>query len=439
MDCRIIPFYLCILASQWYRIVSCFTLFPRNREIQGLSSFRSGRLASPRPWPIHPNNALDDGSTERHGLPTVPPSSVISRLKFLTVVLVTIPMCAAESVASPEITKETKEEPVAKERSLAKTTSSTKEESISGFVAGAALTLTKTIVKYPMDTATVRLQMPQTNYTMQKPLALFEDAYVGIAAPLVANVPAGAVFFAVKDAVQASLPSIASSRSDTSFLTALCGSRVVRTCVAVAVAQLPYWIVRNPSEVFKTRQQAGLYQPQEEEDLPVLPSWRRLWASTTNRSESNTTTAANGLAGWYTGYWENVLYAYPADVLKFVCYEQLSSLFELDPKELHPAESALYGAIATASAQWITTPLDVVRNRVMAQSGSNATMEEHSTFWNSYANLLWRLARDEGTDGLFAGVTPRVMKAFLSGAIQFATYEETKQAIATMFSNGGRP
>jgi solute carrier family 25 S-adenosylmethionine transporter 26 len=32
-------------------------------------------------------------------------------------------------------------------------------------------------------------------------------------------------------------------------------------------------------------------------------------------------------------------------------------------------------------------------------------------------------------EGLFAGATPRVGKALFAGAIQFATYEETKQSI----------
>ena len=50
----------------------------------------------------------------------------------------------------------------------------------------------------------------------------------------------------------------------------------------------------------------------------------------------------------------------------------------------------------------------------------------------SYLETLTKLAKDEGVSGLFAGATPRVGKAFISGAIQFATYEETKQAIANL-------
>ena len=48
----------------------------------------------------------------------------------------------------------------------------------------------------------------------------------------------------------------------------------------------------------------------------------------------------------------------------------------------------------------------------------------------SYLDTLIALGREEGLGGLFAGSSPRVAKALLSGAIQFATYEETKQSIA---------
>jgi solute carrier family 25 S-adenosylmethionine transporter 26 len=106
---------------------------------------------------------------------------------------------------------------------------STREESISGLVAGASLTVTKTLVKYPLDTATVRLQMPNSTYSIRHPVALFDGAYRGVAAPLIANIPAGAVFFAVKDATKAAL--------STSGM-----GRWTATCLSVAVAQIPYWV-----------------------------------------------------------------------------------------------------------------------------------------------------------------------------------------------------
>jgi Mitochondrial carrier protein len=61
-----------------------------------------------------------------------------------------------------------------------------------------------------------------------------------------------------------------------------------------------------------------------------------------------------------------------------------------------------------------------------------------TSFLVSYGQSIVRLARTEGWNGLLAGATPRIVKAFISGAIQFATYEETKHAIANMFFNMGR-
>jgi len=50
----------------------------------------------------------------------------------------------------------------------------------------------------------------------------------------------------------------------------------------------------------------------------------------------------------------------------------------------------------------------------------------------NYLDALTKLAKEEGISGLFAGTAPRVSKAILSGAIQFATYEETKRSISKL-------
>ena len=50
----------------------------------------------------------------------------------------------------------------------------------------------------------------------------------------------------------------------------------------------------------------------------------------------------------------------------------------------------------------------------------------------NFVESLRKIAADEGPRGLFAGASPRVGKALLSGAIQFAAYEETKISIARL-------
>jgi hypothetical protein len=271
-------------------------------------------------------------------------------------------------------------------------------------VAGASLPVTKTLVKYPLDTATVRLQMPNSPYSILDLTNLLKGSYRGITVPLLSNIPAGAVFFAVKDATKAILA--------TSFSGDI--PKWLSTSLAVGIAQIPYWLVRNPSEVVKTRQQAG---------IAGYVNTTNPWEAVTRVREDilNNRTNVPLWEGYYVGYWENILYAYPADVLKFVLYEQLAG-----GHPVTPAQGALVGAAATALSQFMTTPLDVVRNRLMAQTTRAEIPKQSDT---NYLSTLVGLARTEGLSGLFAGAAPRVGKAMISGAIQFATYEETKQSM----------
>eukprot|EP00977_Amphora_coffeiformis_P010507 scaffold2476_cov193-Amphora_coffeaeformis.AAC.2 len=298
---------------------------------------------------------------------------------------------------------------LAEGRAATTTATTTLEESISGFLAGAALATTKTIVKYPLDTATVRLQMPGTTYSIARFGELMDGCYRGITTPLLTNTPAGAVFFAVKDATKTSLKA---SMPDM--------PRWQRTCLAVAAAQIPYWWIRNPSEVIKTRQQANIpgYV-----NTTAIQAFQQVGA---DAAADNVT----AFSAFYSGFWENILYAYPADVIKFVVYDRFAGSAE----RLSPSQGAVAGAFSTAVAQLVTTPLDVVRNRVMAKNKKSETLIDEPPPPSSYIDTLVEIGRTEGLSGLLAGATPRVGKAVLSGAIQFATYEETKQELANLFA-----
>jgi len=303
------------------------------------------------------------------------------------------------------------------------------EEGISGFIAGSALTTTKTFVKYPLDTATVRLQMPSKIYqlaSINDIPPLFQGSFRGIMTPLITNIPGGAVFFAVKDATKSfikenywSLPKWAV------------------TALAVGVALPPYWLIRNPSEVIKTRQQAGLDGYGE-----GVSAWTAYNSVYQKSQISNANSTLGGVKDFYQGYGENMIYSLPADVIKFVVYDGYASRI-LDRRReqdssvtpsLSPLEGAAVGAFATAVAQFMTTPLDVVRNRAMMESKQfTATKREMKQPGNSYLDSIIDLKNKEGISGLFAGASPRVVKALLSGAIQFATYEETKASIRFFF------
>jgi len=234
---------------------------------------------------------------------------------------------------------------------------------------------------------------------------------------LVSNIPGGAVFFAVKDATKSALKE-----------SGLGLPKWALTSLAVGAALPPYWLIRNPSEVVKTRLQVGADGYYE--GMSTLDAFKLAM-------ENGGNSTIDGVGELYQGYAENILYGFPADIIKFVAYDYLTG--GKGKTDVSPVDGAVYGALATALAQLVTTPLDVVRNRIMADvsndddGASRSAPGEGSSTAPSYLERFTKIAREEGVEELFAGSSPRIAKAISSGAIQFATYEETKQKMSQFF------
>lgn len=156
---------------------------------------------------------------------------------------------------------------------------------VNGLISGAATRVTKEVLLHPLDTIRVRLQSPNSS------VPLFSNLYDGVGPALLSGVPAGAIFFAVKDYSKKELR-----------MTGL-GKRA-STCAAVALANIPYWLVRCPAETLKTRQQSR----SKEGDPGALSIVEQLRADG----------AVPVLADLYGSYSSNFIYALPADVIKFL-------------------------------------------------------------------------------------------------------------------------
>lgn len=168
--------------------------------------------------------------------------------------------------------------------------------------------------------------------------------------------------------------------------------------------------IRNPAEVLKTQQQAGL-----------------VGGSAAAVKEA---VAREGLDGLYRGFGSNVLYAFPTDAIKFVVYEALQRSFT---RKLNPLESSVCGSAASCVAQLCSTPLDVLRTRIMTQEDRQEGGEGEDEGEQGSASVLGTaraIVEDEGVGKLFSGLAPRLARAVLSGAIQFGSYELTKGAFA---------
>jgi len=163
-----------------------------------------------------------------------------------------------------------------------------------------------------------------------------------------------------------------------------------------------------PTEVIKTRSQTSSYGALTN---PSLATAKLVWK-------------ADGLKGFYRGFGTTVMREIPFASLQFPMYEffkyRLSYLLYHKPSSLRPFEASLCGSAAGGIAAVLTTPLDVLKTRVM--------LDLRDPSHPGYLSPLGRLRQiyfSEGIPALFAGVVPRTLWISAGGAVFLGMYEWT--------------
>ncbi|KAG2484718.1 hypothetical protein HYH03_016465 [Edaphochlamys debaryana] len=259
-----------------------------------------------------------------------------------------------------------------------------------GATAGCAVEL----ALYPIDTIKTRLQAMIGGGGFKALMASGggKGLYAGVWGNLAGVAPASAIFMAfyepVKQAVQREMP------EDRQFM-----GPVVAGMVAGTASSL----IRVPTEVIKQRLQTGEFKG----------------AVTALR----TVMAREGVRGLYAGYGAFLLRDLPFDAIEFVAYEQLKKVYGTAIKrELNPGETSIIGAFAGGFTGVITTPLDVLKTRLMTQGASGR-----------YKNLFdatVQIARTEGMGAFMSGWQPRLIWISLGGFVFFPVLEAAKRYYA---------
>eukprot|EP00878_Enallax_costatus_P018767 GHUV01019776.1.p1 GENE.GHUV01019776.1~~GHUV01019776.1.p1 ORF type:complete len:339 (+),score=48.81 GHUV01019776.1:260-1276(+) len=137
--------------------------------------------------------------------------------------------------------------------------------------------------------------------------------------------------------------------------------------------------------------------------------------------------AKEGVRGLYAGYGAFMLRDLPFDAIEFVAYEQLrkaaAKFLQRDP---NPAEVSVVGALAGGFTGIVTTPLDVLKTRLMTQGTTGR-----------YKNLIdatIQIAKTEGMSAFMAGWQPRLIWISLGGFVFFPALEAAKK----LYSPDGR-
>lgn len=263
-----------------------------------------------------------------------------------------------------------------------------KDNFVTGLLSGAVAGTTVDLILYPLDTVKTRLQATAGAKLSMK---TFQGLFNGVAPAIAASAPCAAVFFGAYDSFKRVLTK---NLPDDYASVAHAG--------AAAGADLTQSVVRVPFEVVKQRVQAG-----------VDASGRAALASVMK---------TQGPRGLYRGWGALAMRDLPFDIIEFPLYEWFKSEWtKVKGEKLAPWQGSLCGSVAGGIAAGLTTPLDVVKTRLMTQSPGQ---------YAGIGSCLQSILKEEGAGALFAGAGPRMTSIAFGGAIFFGAYETAKAVIS---------
>ncbi|KAF4334832.1 PET8 [Fusarium beomiforme] len=261
----------------------------------------------------------------------------------------------------------------------------------SALLAGALAGTTVDLSLFPLDTLKTRLQSSTGFF----PSGGFNGIYRGIGSALVGSAPGAAFFFCTYEGVKGFL-------ADKDNTSAPGWKAPLAHMAAASAGEVAACAVRVPTEVVKQRAQAGHHGGSSSAALRAIlsrysshgfvPMWREL----------------------YRGWGITVFREVPFTVIQFPLWEAMKSWGRRrrGGREVTGAESALYGSMAGGLSAALTTPLDVLKTRVMLSKESVSVSE-----------MFGRILREEGSKPFFAGVAPRVTWISIGGAIFLGSYQ----------------
>lgn len=269
-------------------------------------------------------------------------------------------------------------------------------------IAGATARGVSIFLLYPLDTIKTRLQMSPAVRDTLKPITS-ASLFRGVFGSLAGQIPYGMLTFGSYEVYKSKLlAAFPNSRPEGLFV------------IAAILGDLTgsFWLC--PSEVMKQQMQGGMHDN-------IVSAFTSIWKST-------------GWKGFYRGYEGQIMRDVPFRAIQLPTYEIVKKYYSNHfatssdgiVRPLKPVENMLVGAIAGSLSAAITTPLDVIKTRLMTDKSVSAISI------GAVLKTAKLLAQTEGISGLFSGLGPRVVYVGPSCGLFFVVYEATKLHLATL-------
>lgn len=143
----------------------------------------------------------------------------------------------------------------------------------------------------------------------------------------------------------------------------------------------------------------------------------------------------DGVLGLYAGYSATLLRNLPAGVLSYSSFEYLKAavLSRTKQANLEPFQSVCCGALAGAISASLTTPLDVVKTRLMTQVHGDAVNKVAATMYSGVRATVKQILKEEGWVGLTHGMGPRITHSACFSALGYFAFETARLTILDQY------
>ncbi|CAK7244249.1 MAG: S-adenosylmethionine transporter [Sporothrix thermara] len=269
---------------------------------------------------------------------------------------------------------------------------------LAGAVAGTSVDLSL----FPLDTLKTRLQAGPGKFWAS---GGFSGIYRGVGSAVVGSAPGAALFFVTYESVKHAVDRPDSARAH---------------MLAASLGEIAACAVRVPTEVVKQRAQAGQYASSAQALTAILRGPGGVFGVFRNL---------------YRGWGATVMREVPFTVVQFPLWEAMKAWRRrtkhdsdgTGKQEVSAFESAAFGSLAGGIAAAATTPLDVLKTRIMLSTAERQPLMP----------LVRTILAEQGPKAFFAGLGPRVMWISIGGAIFLGSYQSVVNFVGARKSAAG--
>jgi solute carrier family 25 S-adenosylmethionine transporter 26 len=261
---------------------------------------------------------------------------------------------------------------------------------MTSLAAGAVAGLAVDVVFFPLDTIKTRMQAPKGFLAAGG----FRGVFNGISSVLIGSAPGASLFFATYDTSKRLIAPHIRNEYQVYLLSA-------------SIGEAAACLFRVPTENVKQKMQAGIFSSFKETTSSIMKT--------------------RGASGFFVGYWSTLAREIPFSAIQFPLYELFKATWsEQQGSLVSPWQAACCGSAAGGISAFITTPLDVVKTRLML--GSDAAGVEYK----GMLDCTKRVFTEGGALTFFNGVVPRTLFITLGGLFFFGGYENTKAFVSKL-------